>query len=150
MQRVSARRKEDDGFTLVELLVVIVILGILAAIVVFAVGGIQNNAQTSANATDASTLRAAEEAYFASPPVGGTAPHNSYTTESGMLTNNNLRTASTNNFICLRSDFLDYFVLPAPLPTTLADGNATCAGQASGQGKAGGTFTASAGTPAVP
>ena len=38
----------EKGFTLVELLVVIVILGVLAAVVVFAVGGITNTSKASA------------------------------------------------------------------------------------------------------
>ena len=66
---VLARRRGDQGFTLVELLVVIAILGILAAIVVFAVGGISDKGQSSANKTDCSVISAAEEAYFAQKSV---------------------------------------------------------------------------------
>lgn len=55
----------QKGFTLVELLVVIVILGILAAVVVFAVNGISDKGQTAACDTDKQTLRTAVEAYRA-------------------------------------------------------------------------------------
>ncbi|MCU1690887.1 MAG: hypothetical protein JWN20_2815, partial [Jatrophihabitantaceae bacterium] len=52
-------------FTLIELLIVIVILGILAAIVVFAVGGITDRGQSAACASDKKTVEVAGEAYFA-------------------------------------------------------------------------------------
>ena len=67
---MEKKRAGEGGFTLVELLVVIVILGILAAIVVFAVGGITDKGQSSSCKADKATLEAAEEAYFASQTVG--------------------------------------------------------------------------------
>ena len=57
--------KRDKGFTLVELLIVIVILGILATVTVFAVRGITDQGQTSACAADKKTLETAVEAWFA-------------------------------------------------------------------------------------
>ena len=45
--------KQDKGFTLVELLIVIVILGILATVTVFAVRGITDRGQENACDVDA-------------------------------------------------------------------------------------------------
>jgi len=57
--------KQDKGFTLVELLIVIVILGILATVTVFAVRGITNQGQTSACDATRKTYETAIEAYYA-------------------------------------------------------------------------------------
>lgn len=57
--------KNDKGFTLVELLIVIVILGILATVTVFAVRGITDQGEESACAADQKTLEVAAEAYMA-------------------------------------------------------------------------------------
>lgn len=65
LAKLNSMRNEESGFTLVELLVVIAILGVLAGVVVFSVAGVQDNSQKSACQTEASTVRAAEEAYYA-------------------------------------------------------------------------------------
>ena len=58
-------KTQDKGFTLVELLIVIVILGILATVTVFAVRGITDQGQTSACNADKKTMQTAVEAYYA-------------------------------------------------------------------------------------
>ncbi|MEO1059247.1 MAG: type II secretion system protein [Actinomycetota bacterium] len=63
-------KKQDEGFTLVELLIVIVILGILATVTVFAVRGITDQGQESACEADLKTLQTATEGFFAA--YGGT------------------------------------------------------------------------------
>jgi prepilin-type N-terminal cleavage/methylation domain-containing protein len=55
----------DAGFTLVELLVVVVILGILSAVVVFSIRGIADTSKANTCAAERSTLTTAVETYLA-------------------------------------------------------------------------------------
>jgi prepilin-type N-terminal cleavage/methylation domain-containing protein len=55
----------ERGFTLVELLIVIVILGILAGIVVFAVGNLTTNAKATGCKGEKTTIQDALESYKA-------------------------------------------------------------------------------------
>ena len=52
-----------DGFSLIELLIVIVVLGIIAAVVIFSLGGVSNKAAVTACKSNAKTVAIAVQAY---------------------------------------------------------------------------------------
>jgi prepilin-type N-terminal cleavage/methylation domain-containing protein len=66
-KRLKAK-KDEQGLTLIELLIVIVILGILSATIVFAVGGMTSKSAISACATDGATVQTAVDAFNAQNP----------------------------------------------------------------------------------
>jgi prepilin-type N-terminal cleavage/methylation domain-containing protein len=61
---ISLKRKQS-GFTIVELLIVIVVIGILAALVVTTFSGIQKKARNTERETDIKAIHGQLEAYFA-------------------------------------------------------------------------------------
>jgi prepilin-type N-terminal cleavage/methylation domain-containing protein len=74
MQRAVARRHSaEEGLTLIELLIVILILGVLATIVVLGVSAFQGTGEESACETSAGAAEAAWAGYYAkngAPPAG--------------------------------------------------------------------------------
>jgi general secretion pathway protein G len=80
-------RRREEGFTLIELMIVMVVIGILAGIVLFAVGNFQTDAQKSRDVANCNIRRTAIAAYQAghngdapaddaalAPYVNGTVP----------------------------------------------------------------------------
>jgi prepilin-type N-terminal cleavage/methylation domain-containing protein len=105
--KTARRFRGDEAFTLIELLVVIVIIGILSAVVIFSVTGIQNRGETAACKSDKSTLKVAEEAAYAQD--------GSYTTETLLDTTGLLESESTLYNITLTpaaAPFTGYTVTP--------------------------------------
>lgn len=60
-----AKHKKQNGFTIVELLIVIVVIGILAAITIVAYNGIQQRGRDAQRKSDIASLQKALELYHA-------------------------------------------------------------------------------------
>jgi general secretion pathway protein G len=88
---MKSRRYKQDGFTLIEIMVVILILGLLATIVVQSLQGATNRAKRTKAQADISELKTALDRYYldngfypttdqglqalVTPPSGGRVPH---------------------------------------------------------------------------
>lgn len=60
---MEKKRNGEEGFTLIEMLIVVIILGILAAVVVFGVSTFREDSVDSACKTDAKSVETAAQAY---------------------------------------------------------------------------------------
>jgi prepilin-type N-terminal cleavage/methylation domain-containing protein len=65
LNRLYQLKKSEEGFTLIELMIVMVVLGILAGIVLFAVGNFQNDATTAKNTANTRICETAKAASLA-------------------------------------------------------------------------------------
>ncbi len=78
------KMKDEQGFTIVELLIVIVVIGILAAIVIVAYNGVQNSAKTQSARASAAVVQKKLESYNAS--TGNYPSATAYTTATTGMT----------------------------------------------------------------
>lgn len=62
---MSSKLRKQQGFTIVELLIVIVVIGILAALVITTFTGIQRKARDTERQTDIKAIHGQVEAYYA-------------------------------------------------------------------------------------
>src|SRR3954467_14426565 len=62
---ISLKKARSSGFTIVELLIVIVVIGILAALVIVTYNGIQQKARDTERKTDVKAVQGQLEAYWA-------------------------------------------------------------------------------------
>lgn len=74
LERRLAGAKKDEGFSLIELLVVVIIIGILAAIAIPIYIGVQDNAKDSAVKTDLTNAKLAVVAYYVDKGASADAP----------------------------------------------------------------------------
>ena len=71
---MTLKQTKQRGFTIVELLIVVVIIAILAAITIVAYNGIQNRAKTSSTQAVASSIQKKFEAFAVDPNGTGLYP----------------------------------------------------------------------------
>ena len=89
-------RHHDGGFTLVELLVVIVVLGVLAAVTVFAVRGITDRGEENACATEFDNLTTAQDIHWTL--------NRSYADEATLVSSGTIKSESTMYDITVSGD----------------------------------------------
>lgn len=104
--------RTDRGFTLVELLIVIVILGVLSTVTVFAVSGISSRGESAATSADEQIVSRAQETYYAQ--------NGTYATEAELVSSGFLAKASTAHDIELGVGNTSYTLVAQGATTTTA------------------------------
>src|SRR4051812_6961931 len=93
LERIREARENESGFTLIEPLIVIIILGILAAIVLFGLGTFRSDSKAAACKADKRNIQTAVAAYNAK--IGSNPPDGTVSASYVLVTSNYLQTAPT-------------------------------------------------------
>ena len=107
----ATRKSLDGGFTLIELMIVIVVLGLVAATVLFAAGGISDRGSASVCEANLKQVETAEAAYFAQ--------FSSYTTIPDLVSRRLLRAAPASSDYSFTVDLATGAVTSTPSCSSL-------------------------------
>lgn len=91
LERIRKARRSESGFSLIELLIVIVVLGVLGGIVVFGVGTFRSDSELAACKAEKKTVEVAAQAWRAK---NGSWPAD----VTALVSSNYLEKAPTNTF----------------------------------------------------
>jgi type II secretion system protein G len=105
----SLKKVTQKGFTIVELLIVIVVIGILAALVITTYNGIQQKTRNTQRETDLKAIQGQLEAYYAQ--------NGAYPAEDNLTTDS----ATSETFISASMKGLDKEALVDPKSNAAAD-----------------------------
>ena len=121
-------KKRNQGFTIVELLIVIVVIGILALLVITTYSGIQAKARNSKRQTDVQSLQTQLEAFFSQ---NGYYPSRSNVNDGAWL-GTNMKSLDQNALIDPSNPTQSKTLLAAPAAksysyaVTQSDGSTSC------------------------
>lgn len=93
-------RSRQDGFTIIELLIVIVVIGILAAIVIVAYNGVQDRARASSVKSDLASAKKTLMLYKVD--------HGTYPTNASSLADAGLKISNTSSYE-MRTNYSNFY-----------------------------------------